>query len=110
MRRLTGALAGLLALLATRTAEARRPAAAALTWIMMILGIVVTASTAGRLLEPYSPERLFEVAAGVALGAFLLALVAVAGIEGRSVAASDEDKPVVSANFADAVRGIWGTR
>ena len=98
----------LLALLATRTAEARRPAAAALTWIMMILGIVVTASTAGRLLEPYSPERLFEVAAGVALGAFLLALVAVAGIEGRSVAASDEDKPVVSANFADAVRGIWG--
>lgn len=98
----------LLALLATRTAEARRPAAAALTWIMMILGIVVTASTAGRLLEPYSPERLFEVAAGVALGAFLLALVAVAGIEGRSVAASDEDKPVVSANFTDAVRGIWG--
>ena len=31
----------LLALLATRTAPARRPAAASLTWIMMILGIVI---------------------------------------------------------------------
>jgi BCD family chlorophyll transporter-like MFS transporter len=35
----------LLALLATRTAEARRPAAASLTWIMMIVGIVISAGT-----------------------------------------------------------------
>jgi len=97
----------LLALLATRTAEARRPAAAALTWIMMILGIVVTATTAGTMLEPYSPERLFQVAAGVALGAFLLALVAVAGIEGPPVAANADDKPVVKADFKEAVRSIW---
>jgi len=100
-----------LALLATRTAEARRPAAAALTWIMMILGIVVTATTAGKLLEPYSPERLFEVATGVALGAFALALVAVSGIEGPGngrAAVAEGDKPRVSVDFGTAVRGIWG--
>jgi BCD family chlorophyll transporter-like MFS transporter len=96
----------LLALLATRTPEARRPAAAALTWIMMILGIVVTATTAGKLLEPYSPERLFEVAAGVALGAFVLATIAVTGIEGRAQAQAG-DTVVVKADFREAVRGIW---
>ncbi|MCU0832629.1 MAG: PucC family protein, partial [Rhizobiaceae bacterium] len=44
----------LLALLASRTAPARRPAAATIVWIMMIAGIVVTAATTGRLLDPYS--------------------------------------------------------
>jgi MFS transporter, BCD family, chlorophyll transporter len=42
----------LLALLATRVAPARRPAAAATTWVMMILGIVVTAGVSGQLLDP----------------------------------------------------------
>lgn len=96
----------LLALLATRTAPARRPAAASLTWIMMILGIVVTAATAGRLLEPFSPERLMLVATGVSTGAFLFACLGVIGIEGPSVAASEE--PVVPAAFSEALRGIWG--
>ena len=38
----------LLALLATRVAPERRAAAASITWIMMIAGIVVTAGVAGR--------------------------------------------------------------
>jgi BCD family chlorophyll transporter-like MFS transporter len=96
----------LLALLATRTAPARRPAAASLTWIMMILGIVVTASTAGRLLEPFSPERLMQVATGIAAGAFVLACLGVAGIEGRNIVR--EEAPVVPAAFGEALRGIWG--
>jgi MFS transporter, BCD family, chlorophyll transporter len=95
----------LLALLAARTAPARRPAAASLTWIMMILGIVVTASTAGRLLEPFSPDRLMQVAIGVAGGAFVLACAAVIGIEGKAVA---PDKPATSADFGEAMRTIWG--
>jgi MFS transporter, BCD family, chlorophyll transporter len=60
----------LLALLATRTAETRRPAAASLTWIMMIVGIVISAGTAGALLDPFSPTRLVQVAAGVVAVAF----------------------------------------
>ena len=74
----------LLALLATRTAPERRAGAASLTWIMMILGIVITAGIAGKLLEPFSTDRLFMVALGVATAAFLVACIAVAGIEGRA--------------------------
>ncbi len=74
----------LLALIATLTAERRRPAAAALTWILMIVGIVVTAGVAGSLLDPFSPERLAMVAGGVVSAAFLLTLVAAAGIEARA--------------------------
>jgi BCD family chlorophyll transporter-like MFS transporter len=95
----------LLALLATRTAPARRPAAASLTWIMMILGIVVTAGVAGQLLEPFSPARLMQVAMGVAGGAFLLACVAVAGVEGKAVVPVQADAK--SADFGVALRGIW---
>ncbi len=96
----------LLALLATRTAEARRPAAASLTWIMMIVGIVVTAGIAGKLLEPFSPERLLQVAIGVAGGAFIVACLGVYGVEGRSapVAATRMAPPVP---FGTALRGIW---
>ncbi len=95
----------LLALLATRTAEARRPAAASLTWVMMILGIVVTAGLAGKLLEPFSPERLVQVAIGVAGGAFLVACLGVIGIEGPTVAARTMTVP--PAPFGEALRGIW---
>ena len=95
----------LLALLATRTAPARRPAAASLTWIMMILGIVITAGIAGKLLEPFSTDRLFMVALGVATAAFLVACIAVAGIEGRAAPLAAQASPAVP--FGAALRGIW---
>lgn len=94
----------LLALLATRTAPARRPAAASLTWIMMIAGIVVSAGTAGKLLDPYSPERLIAVAAGVVTVAFCVTCFAVWGVEGAPTAV--EQRSV--APFGEALRGIWG--
>jgi MFS transporter, BCD family, chlorophyll transporter len=93
----------LLALLATRTAPARRPAAASLTWIMMIVGIVITAGVAGRLLDPFTPERLVQVACGVAALAFVVACLGVIGIEGAPVA--ETRPPCVP--FSDALRGIW---
>ena len=93
----------LLALLATRTAEARRPAAASLTWIMMIAGIVVSAVSAGKLLEPYSPERLIQVAGGVVAVAFTVSCLAVWGVEGAPVAEEKRD----TAPFGEALRGIW---
>ena len=94
----------LLALLATRTAPERRPAAASLTWIMMIAGIVITAGVAGRLLDPFSPARLMQVALGVCSGAFALACLAVVGIEGEGAV---PEKPAVSADFGAALRDIW---
>lgn len=72
----------LLALLATRVTPTRRPAAAAITWIMMVVGIVITAGVAGALLDPFSMQRLALIASGIALIAFLVTLVAVMGVEG----------------------------
>ncbi len=71
----------LLALLATQTTPERRPAAAALTWILMIVGIIVSAGVASWFLTPFGPERLLAVAGGIAVGAFVLASLAVAGVE-----------------------------
>ena len=45
----------LLVLLSTGVAPHRRGAAATIVWIMMIAGFVVTAPTAGHLLDPFSP-------------------------------------------------------
>jgi len=72
----------LLALLATRVAPARRPAAASITWIMMIVGIVVSAGVTGGLLQPFSAQRLAMIASGVAGVAFITTLLAVWGAEG----------------------------
>ncbi len=71
----------LLALLASRVGERRRAAAASIVWIMMIAGMVVTATVAGHLLDPFSPARLVAVSAGVAAVALLVTLLAVWGVE-----------------------------
>jgi len=76
----------LLALLATRVAPDRRPAAASITWIMMIVGIVVSAGVSGALLQPFSAQRLALVASGVAGVGFLMTLLAVWKAEGEGVA------------------------
>jgi BCD family chlorophyll transporter-like MFS transporter len=93
----------LLVLLAARVAPARRPAAATLVWIMMIAGFVLTTAISGRLLDPYSGPRLVAVSAGVSIIAFLLALVAVAGIEG----APQKPAPAERTPFLPALRDVW---
>jgi MFS transporter, BCD family, chlorophyll transporter len=100
----------LLALLATRVAPDRRAAAASITWIMMIAGIVVTAGVAGALIDPFSLPRLMAVGAGVAAGAFLVATLAVWGVEGAArhqpAAAAAAARPS-AAGFGAALREIW---
>jgi BCD family chlorophyll transporter-like MFS transporter len=71
----------LLALLAKHVAPARRGAAAAVVWMMMIAGFAVTAGLAGHFLDPYSAARLLVVASTVSALAWLLAVVALAGLE-----------------------------
>ena len=71
----------LLAVLATQTRPDQRAAAAAITWIMMISGIVVTAGVAGQMLKPFSVERLIMVVCGVAVAAFVVAVISVWGVE-----------------------------
>jgi BCD family chlorophyll transporter-like MFS transporter len=73
----------LLVLLAKRVAPTRRGAAATIVWIMMIFGFAATAGVAGKLLDPYSSARLVTVSAGVSLLAFVLAVIAIRGVEGK---------------------------
>ena len=97
----------LLVLLASRTAPERRPAAASIVWIMMIAGFVVTTAVASRLLDPYSPARLVAVCAGVSLAAFVLAAVAVWGVE-RSVAPQAVERKPAKVPFREALAQVWG--
>ncbi|MFD0917833.1 BCD family MFS transporter [Pseudahrensia aquimaris] len=98
----------LLALLATRVAPTRRPAAASIVWIMMIAGFVVTAATAGAQLDPYSPQRLVAVCTVVSVVAFIVACIAVAGIEGQADTVPEHiqkqrEKPA----FWEVFREVW---
>ncbi len=93
----------LLALLATATAPRRRPAAATITWLMMIAGIALTAVFAGGFLDPYSHTRLIKVVAVVVLGAFALATLAIHGIERRVIARPEPE----CAPFREGLAEVW---
>jgi BCD family chlorophyll transporter-like MFS transporter len=99
----------LLVLLAAVVSERRRPAAASIVWIMMIAGFVVTTAVAGRLLDPYSGQRLVAVAAGVSTLAFLLAVVAVWGIEKRHApaVARTQGQAAAKTPFRQALAEVW---
>ncbi|MBE7218368.1 MAG: PucC family protein [Caulobacteraceae bacterium] len=94
---------GLLTLLAERTAPSRRPAAATLTWLLMIVGFIVCAGMAGMALEPYSPVRLLEVSGGVSLVSMALTALAVWGVEPREAAAA-ASAPAIP--FREALRQV----
>lgn len=98
----------LLALLATATAPRRRAAAATITWLMMIGGIAVTATTVGAFLDPYSPALLLEIVGVVALGAVALTALAIHGIEARVGAQpARADTPM---RFREGLAEIWAER
>ncbi|MFM2422069.1 MAG: photosynthetic complex assembly protein [Pseudomonadota bacterium] len=100
----------LLVLLAKRVAPDRRPAAATVVWVMMIMGFIVTAGTAGHFLDPFSLPRLLAVAGSVSLIAFLVATLAVWGVEGHDApqAAAADATPQVP--FMEALREVWAER
>lgn len=99
----------LLALLAAQTAPERKAAAAAIAWIMMIFGFVVTAGVAGAMLDPFSMSQLIKTAVIVCCGACAVATLAVWGIENRrgGVAQSASDAPSVAGGFREALAEIW---
>jgi len=95
----------LLALLATRTAPERKAAAAAIVWIMMICGFVLTAGVAGQLLDPFSLGRLLAVTSGVSVIAVVVTMLAVWGVEGPpETKAAPDEAPI---DFRAALREVW---
>ncbi len=97
----------LLVLLAKRVPAPRRAPAATIVWMMMILGFAVTAGGAGKLLDPYSPERLVAVMAAVCAGAFVLALLALRGLEGDAVQSAESAAEPAPPAFKRALAEVW---
>ena len=96
----------LLALLATATDPRRRAAAAMITWLMMVGGIVITAITVGSVLDPYTPLRLMQVVISVGAIAVLVTVIAVWGIEtGLSLTRQPDPMP-----FREGLAEIWRER
>jgi BCD family chlorophyll transporter-like MFS transporter len=99
----------LLALLAKQVTPSRRAAAATVVWVMMIAGFIVTAALAGQFLDPFSTARLVAVATVVCVAAFLLACLAVRGVE-RVATVPAEVADVGAAappSFRTALREVW---
>jgi BCD family chlorophyll transporter-like MFS transporter len=86
--------------------------AATIVWVMMIVGFVITAGTAGHFLDPYSSARLIAVTGTVSALAFLLTLLATYRIEprgggvdlGKSVAVADS---APKTGFREALTEVW---
>lgn len=99
-----------LALLASGVAPRRRAAAAALTWIMMVAGIVVSAITVGQLLKPFSPERLLQVAAGLGAVMVGVTMLATFRLERQAGCFAETAKAGPAPDFKAAIREIWAER
>ncbi len=111
---LSAAGTSLLVLLAKRVDAPRRAPAATLVWVMMIAGFAVTATVVGQLLDPYTPARLLVVTSGVALGALVVSVLALWGLEGpaagRAVATADIATACAAApaaSFRQALAETW---
>jgi BCD family chlorophyll transporter-like MFS transporter len=96
-----------LALLASSVRPERRPGAAALTWIMMIAGIVASAISVGALIKPFVPERLIEVAWGLAAVAIALTVVATFRLERGHHLFEQTAKTSEAPDFRTALREIF---
>ncbi|MGV3512843.1 MAG: BCD family MFS transporter [Novosphingobium sp.] len=98
----------MLAILASGVAPQRRAAAAATTWIMMVFGIVISAGTAGALLDPFSEQRLLMVAGGVVAVAIALTSLAMLGLEARATDARAPESREPPASLREAIAEIFG--
>ena len=95
----------LLALLASHTIQHRRAAAATITWLMMIFGIAVTATVVGKLLEPYSVERLIKIVFGLTVVTVTITFISTLNIErGLSTVNKNINK---SQSFLTGLKVIW---
>ena len=97
----------LLAMLASGVAPKRRAAAAALTWIMMVMGIVLSAGIAGALLEPFSWMRLMQVAGGIAAAALAITVLATFRLERSALLALTAPDAAPAQSLRDALHAIY---
>ncbi len=99
----------LLALIAMKTAVERRAAAATITWMLMISGIIVTSIVVGAQLDPYSHERLIAVTAATGVVAFLIGLLGVAGMEKKPSVDRQEERAATT-SFRESLQDVLEDR
>ena len=99
----------LLALLATYTAPSRRAAAATLTWILMIVGIVITAIVSSFYLDPYSHQRLITVTALCGVISIIVSSIAVWNIESKADPFHKQEH-THKTPFKQAIQSVWNDR
>ena len=97
----------LLAMLAAEVAPGRRAPAATIVWLMMIAGFIITTGVAGANLDPYSPTRLIAVTAVAVCIAYLVAVVAVWGVERSATGSGQSEAEGEKPSFMDALRQVW---
>ena len=101
----------LLVLLAKRVDEKRKAGAATCVWIMMIMGFAITAGTTGRLLDPFSFERLVLISSSVSVLAICFSFLALRGLEPRPALGDSLEKKVdvnqARLTFREAVNEVW---
>ena len=95
----------LLVLLAKRVEEPRRAGAAAVVWVMMIMGFAVSAGASAPWLDPYTPQRLMAVSAVVSLLAIAVTALALWGLEGHGAVLADA--PKARPDFSKALADVW---
>ncbi|PIT82815.1 BCD family MFS transporter [Limnohabitans sp. 15K] len=101
----------LLVLMSKRVAETRRAPAATVVWMMMIVGFAVTAITVGKLLDPYTPERLLEISGVLSLVVVLISCLCLWNLEGHAgssvPAASIQAQPEKKLDFKKTLHMVW---
>lgn len=99
----------LLVLLAKRVDPSRRAPAATIVWLMMIAGFAITASIAGRFLDPFSLARLVWVTTAISAAAFLLAVLAIYRVEGHDTTLPNGATAPEGAksSFREAFAQVW---
>jgi BCD family chlorophyll transporter-like MFS transporter len=96
-----------LTMLATCVAPKRRAGAATTVWVMMIFGFALTAPLAGHFLDPFSQTRLVVVTASVAAIAFVVAVLAIQGVEPRDILARKLAPTPQKPPFREVIGDIW---
>jgi BCD family chlorophyll transporter-like MFS transporter len=104
----------LLVLMSKRVAEARRAPAATVVWMMMIVGFAATAMTVGKLLDPYTPQRLLEISGGLSVLVVLIASLSLWNLEApvdlatsEMAAAPLEAQPEKKQGFKKTLIMVW---
>jgi len=100
----------LLALISEHAHPWQRAGAAAVTWILMIVGFIITTATAGSLLDPFGFERLLMITVGVGAVAITVTTLTLFGLE-RTLGERQVPEPIGAsergAAFKDALATVW---